>query len=158
MKNTIYETKLSFGLEFESEMIQVVSEYYRGLYQVVSEMTFRTSTKEEDLYLGTDFFAEGIPVDATLAIDDKDHCTMCPKVYSLGAHDVKFGIRYGNNWNYGSNEFEKPVLVICITNIARNYLMNVMEDVRKVIGEIIDMAVSFYYETVDPDPIEAEAV
>ena len=156
MKRTFYETKLSFGLEFETEMVQLTSEYYRRLYKVVSKETFRTSTEEEDLYNGADIFADGVPVDFTLAIDDKDNCTVCPKTISLGGHEVVFGFRIGNS-HHGFHEFEEPVLVIGVTNVARSCLENVVDDLRKVWGKVIEKALEFYYAQIDRLE-EAEAI
>ena len=160
MKNTFYETNLSTGLEFETEMVQITSEYYRGFYKTmnVSKDSFRASTEEEDRFKGVDFYADGVPVDVTLIIDYKDNCEFDPKTYFFGGQEVKFGFRTGNIHSVVDergrrrrqfHKFDEPVLVIGVSYVVRDYLMNVIEDLRKEIGNLLETAIEFYYKKID---------
>ena len=66
---------------------------------------FKDSTAEQDLFMGTDGFWYGIPVDFTFAFDVKSN--MVKKAQVPGT-DIYVGIRIGN----GVKSFDTPVAVI----------------------------------------------
>jgi hypothetical protein len=98
MKDTIYKTKLSTGLEFEAEMVQVIGEYCASKKKNVelSRRDFRVSTADEDRNQGTDCYVFDVPVDFTLAIEGKDHMILDKETMVIDGYEVKFGFRTGN--------------------------------------------------------------
>ena len=154
LSNSFDEIKLSCGLEFESEMKQITYDCFREECKVVSKKVARNSTKKQDRENGTDFFVWGVPVDFTLTIDTKDHCIISPTVMKVGGHDVRFGIRTGNNYKgdcpkNGYHEFPEPVLVIGVSGIVRSWLATSIEAIKKELVSIYDAAMDFYWQEYD---------
>lgn len=88
---------MQLGRYIEAFTLEVFEDYFGS--------SFRRSTNEEDLYLGTDCFIGGIPVDITLN-PNKNEVKFIKK-YMLEGITVNVLKRYGN----GFGNFKRPVLV-----------------------------------------------
>lgn len=88
---------MQLGKYIEAYTLEVFEDYFGS--------SFRRSTNEEDLYLGTDCFIGGVPIDITMN-PDKNRCKFIKK-YMLEGITVNVLKRFGN----GRQTFNRPVLV-----------------------------------------------
>jgi len=139
----------STGLEFEDEMIILISDYAKKFYG--EDAVQFAKTKEErikaDREQGTDFLLYGIPVDTTLNFHGKDNMDDIGEM-PLNGFNVNFGFRKGNK----RKEFNTPVLVIGASSpveITKNNMWYYIQEIKTNIQNILDKAFDLYYDAID---------
>ncbi len=123
--------KMSTGKYVESYMLDMIEELFPSLY--------RASTREEDLYYGTDLFIGDTPIDITLDAD-KNNVKFIKKIILEGL-TVNVLIRYGN----GFESFDKPVLVFHLETYDLRDRMLICELVEETFTrEIVSSMLGLY--------------
>lgn len=84
---------------------QYVEAYVKDMFEDVFYGTFRDATREDDLFFGTDFYINSVPIDVTIN-SHKSHSKFIKK-YVLDGITVNVLKRFGNK----HCQFKQPVLV-----------------------------------------------
>lgn len=123
--------KMSTGLYVESYFLDMMEDYYYGL--------FRKSSQQEDLFEGTDFFVGEVPVDVT--INSGKNFSKHLDTFVLDGITLNVLKRYGN----GSAKFKRPTLVLQIESYDLRDRMLLCELVEEnITKELIDEVLKLY--------------
>ena len=132
------------GREFESSVAEIVSFFAKREWGTAA-VTF--STERQDRYEGTDMFVLGVPIDVTLAFDQKNRTRKLGTINFDGI-TIDFGIRFGN----GKASFKMPVLVIgaeTATGISKLDMWVTLDTIKSNIREILNMGMDEYLLATD---------
>ena len=133
------------GYCFEADIIEEMGKFAVKEWGTKS---FRFSTFSEDRYMGVDCYVLGVPVDVTLAYENKRRMKRLVYTLSYDGIEISFGVRYGN----GRTVFEQPVLVIGVSNalgVKNSNLRYIIDNVKDNFREILNSGMDLYFETVD---------
>lgn len=149
------------GLIFEAEMKEAYTwafqRYYNQNMEDANKFMF-SSSKQEDVEEGTDFWDGEIRIDFTLDFKGKDHMTtIFPKtvVISRWFPEFQYGIRTGNTYKNVGYLFTHPVLVVGVTLIPSEFIRNrsfFMDCVYDNIQRIMETGEELYYTFQDEHP------
>ena len=134
------------GLEFESDLVELISNVSKKEWGVSA---FLQSTRQQDIKEGTDCVVLGVPIDVTLNFDKKNKMWDSAQIFDLGLCRIRFGVRYGND----KRSFAVPTLVIGIESYSsvKTWLVNILDEVKKYIKEILENGIDLYNERVYPE-------
>lgn len=130
----------SGGLEFESEMVDIVSAFAKREWGIGS---VKFSTLYQDRYEGTDLFILGIPIDVTLAFEKKNKTRRLGEL-TLDGVTIDFGVRFGNH----KANFKMPVLVIgagTAVGITKSNLWVALDTIKTNVQEILNKGMDEYF-------------
>jgi len=131
------------GHDFESSMVEVIHQYARSAW---GKGAITASTMKQDQFEGTDIFVLGVPVDITLAYEQKRQTRKLAQM-SFDGITVEFGLRRGN----GKSIFKTPVLVIGIeaaAGISYSNMQAVLGTIKHRIGDVINAGMDEYFGAV----------
>jgi len=140
-KHSIYFfEKSSLGIEFETDMVEVISSFAKKTWGTSS---VKFTTTKQDRYEGTDLFVLGIPVDITTAYKTKKRMKHLKKIVRNGMV-FELGLRYGNEYC----TFKTPVLVIGVKTeyceITKANSWCVLGDIKANIEEVLNIGMDKY--------------
>jgi len=128
------------GHEFESDMVEVLSAFAKREW---GNTAVKFSTKQQDIYEGTDLYVLGVPIDITLAFEKKNK-TRRLKTLELEGVTIDLGIRFGN----GKASFKTPVLVIgaeTALGITKSNMWITLDIIKSNILNILNMGMDSYF-------------
>jgi hypothetical protein len=128
------------GLEFESEIVDIVSSFAKREWGIGA---VKFSTVLQDRYEGTDIFILGVPIDVTLAFSRKNKTRRLGELMLDGV-TVDFGVRFGNH----KANFKTPVLVIgagTAIGITKNNMWVALETIKANVQEILNTGMDGYF-------------
>jgi len=126
--------------EFEFGMMDIVSTFAKREW---GTSAVKFSTERQDHYEGTDLFVLRVPIDITLAFDNKDE-TRKLGALSLDGVTVDFGVRMGNS----KAKFKTPVLVIgagTAIGITKTNMWVVLDTIKANIHSILNTGMDKYF-------------
>ena len=127
------------GLEFESDVIEVVSAFAKREW---GDTAVKFSTVQQDRYEGTDLYVLGIPIDITLAFEKKNKTNRLETLVLDGV-TIDLGIRFGN----GRVNFKTPVLVIgagTALGITTSNMWYTLDVIKSNLLKILDLGMDKY--------------
>ena len=128
------------GLEFESEIVDIVSAFANREWGIGA---VKFSTKQQDHFEGTDLFVLGVPIDITLAFGKKNR-TRRLGTLTLDGVTIDFGVRFGNH----KANFKVPVLVIgaeSVIGITKSNMWVALDTIKTNIGAILNKGMDDYF-------------
>ena len=150
MNEVIYSLEeKKFGKSFENNMIDILSEYAKTHNSDLKQQLNTAMDREE----GTDLILDGIRIDFTTFSAGKDHIKVLREDeltwFKWTKVKVCYGVRFGNKVNV----FKIPVLVIGFefSSRTKNVMNSFYEDIKKHIGDIIDLGSDLYLDAVYPE-------
>jgi len=145
IKKVVYDKKTtgnSYGLKFEQRILNLIE---TTVPMILGGKSFRYATDIEDTFQGTDCFVTDIPIDITLAMNEKDFMVHSGIKKQFNEFLVSYGVRCRTK----KFPFTKPVLVIGFGIVTGIFINE--ENVEKLIlqispriGEIIHLGLSWY--------------
>lgn len=105
----------------------------------------------EDKTQGTDLIIDGLPIDITSNISNKFMTVKCRRGFMLERYGVEvyYAVRFGNSYK-GGTKFATPVLVIGVDFPGSGRVFHdLVGTICYKVGEIVDMGIDLYYETID---------
>ena len=130
----------SGGLEFESEIVDILSSFAQREWGIGA---VKFSTTQQDHYEGTDIFVLGVPIDITLAFDKKNK-TRRLGTMAMDGLNIDFGIRFGNH----KANFKMPVLVIgaeSVIGITKSNMWVALDAIKNNIQAIVNKGMDEYF-------------
>ena len=124
---------MAAGLRFENYALERV-ENFPG---------FQSSTEEEDLKAGTDFYWYGVAIDVTL-YQEKSSTEWVGSI-ELACSRVHIGIRTGN----GRVHFSQPVLVLCFELLVPANSSGLRLAAEEIVVPLIEDAVGMLWDYED---------
>lgn len=130
------------GLEFETEIIDKISLFSLKEWGVGA---FKMSTLAEDRFEGADCFVLGIPIDITLAYEQKKRMKRLNCQLIFDGITVEFGVRFGNS----QVQFDTPVLVIGVGSslgVNKGNMWYALDMIKTNLKQILDTGMDAYFE------------
>jgi hypothetical protein len=127
------------GHEFESGVVDIVSSFAKHEWGIGA---VKFSTVQQDRHEGTDLFVLGIPIDITLAFEQKDK-TRKLGALSFNGVTIDFGVRFGNR----KAKFKIPVLVIgaeTALGISMSNMWVALDTIKFNIHKILNVGMDKY--------------
>ena len=150
MNEVIYNLEeRKFGKSFEENIVDILNDYAKKHNSDLRRLLNSAMDREE----GTDLIFNGIRIDLTTFITGKDHVQVLYEEeltwFKWTRVKVRYGVRFGNR----VSDFQIPVLVIGFefATMTRDIMNSFYEDVKKHIGDIVDLGSDLYLDAVYPE-------